>query len=124
MYFGRSSRWHEADCQSFPVQMVLSPSGRFKAEQSQEACSSTDRLRTTVAVGEVGHGDPIPAFVSSTGEALGSMSIGQRSIPLNLRWDGDTALTIVYPAGVSSALPAGPYGGVEVRLESRPAPSH
>jgi len=49
-YIGYFQDWEEADCQGYPVQGVASPSGRLRAEQEQEACRSTDQLRTKVTI--------------------------------------------------------------------------
>ncbi len=68
-----------------PLQRVISPTGRLKAEQEQlEACSSTDRLRVTVTIAGGGKRggwvrQPATAFVGVRGEALGSMATGQRA---------------------------------------------
>jgi len=115
-YIGYFGDWKEPDCQSYPVQVVTSPDGRWRAEQEQEACASTDQLRTRVLVGGSGAKEQAIAFVAVTGNALGSMSVGQRSVSLDLRWEADNRLVIVHPAWVRSQLPAGPYGGVDVRL--------
>jgi hypothetical protein len=124
-YIGYFSDHHESDCQSYPLQVVLSPSGRLKAEQGQEACASTDQLRTTVtitrATGGVTPEAPATAFLAVTGKALGAMAIGQRALALTLRWEGDDSLVIVHPAGVVPQLPPGEYGGVKVRYAAQPA---
>jgi len=118
-YIGYFQDWEEADCQGYPVQGVASPSGRLRAEQEQEACRSTDQLRTRVTIAAPGQAEPVVAFIAMTGSALGSMATGQRSLPLTLRWESESRLVIVHPAGVASQLPAGPYGGVQVRLEAK-----
>lgn len=120
-YIGYFHDWEEADCQGYPVQGVASPSGRLRAAQEQEACRSTDQLRTRVTITTPGQAEPVVAFIAVTGSALGSMATGQRSLPLSLRWEGEDRLVIVHPAGVASQLPAGPYGGVQVRLEAKGA---
>jgi hypothetical protein len=120
-YIGYFHDWEEADCQDYPVQGVASPSGRLRAAQEQEACRSTDQLRTRVTITKPGQAEPVVAFIAVTGSALGSMATGQRSLPLSLRWEGEDRLVIVHPAWVASQLPAGPYGGVEVRLEAKGA---
>ncbi len=122
-YIGYFSDHHEPDCQVFPVQMVLSPSGAYKAEQEQEACASTDQLRTTVTISQAG-GNSVPAeptptvFVAVSGKALGAMAAGQRSVALRLRWDGDGELVITHPPGLLPNLPPGTRGRIKVRYEA------
>lgn len=106
-YIGYFGDWHEPDCQTYPVQVLSSPGGTWRAEQEQEACISTDQLRTRVLVGRSGGKAPVPAFVAVTGNALGSMATGQRSVRLGLRWEGESRLVIVHPAWAPSQLPAG-----------------
>jgi len=119
-YIGYFGDWHEPDCQTYPVQVVASPSGRLRAEQEQEACASTDQLRTRVQVTIPGRPEPVIAFLATTGQAMGAMQAGQRSVALGLRWEGEDQLVITHPDWVQSQLPAGIYGGVQVRLDPKP----
>ena len=121
LYFDFFGPWREPDCRSYPIQVISSPDGAWRAEQEQEACAGTDQLRTRVLVGKSGGAEQAIAFVSVTGNAMGSMQMSQRSLPLTLRWEGDKQLLIVHPAAVSSQLPAGLYGGVQVRLQAAAA---
>jgi len=114
-FFGGNS---DPDCQGLPIQVVLSPSGQRQARQEQEACGSTDELHTRVLLGVSGGGEPVTAFAVTTAKALGANSVGQRALPLTLRWEGENHLLIIHPASVASQLPAGTYGGVEVRLQT------
>jgi hypothetical protein len=115
-YIGYFGDWKEPDCQTYPVQVSASADGSWRAEQEQEACASTDQLRTRVLVGRAGAKEQAIAFVAVTDNALGSMSVGQRSVSLDLRWEAGNRLVIVHPAWVRPQLPAGLYGGVEVQL--------
>ncbi len=110
MVMGAFGEWREPDCQSYPVQSVSSPSGTLRAVQEQEACGSTDRLVTTVSVRSGQSDSQSLAFRSVTGSALGAMSVGQRSLPLTLRWNGDAELVIGHPAEAKpeAALAAAP----------------
>lgn len=121
-YVGYFSDHHEPDCQSYPLQVVLSPSGNYKAEQEQVACATTDQLRTSVTITPAQGGAPVTAFLAVSGKALGAMAAGQRTMPLALRWEGDSALVISHPPALHSQLPAGPYGGVNVRYEDAGVP--
>ncbi|HEX4328471.1 MAG TPA: hypothetical protein VH105_16750 [Burkholderiales bacterium] len=124
-FFGHFFGGHsEADCQALPIQLALSPSGQRQARQEQEACGSTDELHTRVLLGASGGGEPVTAFAATTGKALGANSVGQRALALTLRWEGENRLLIIHPANVASQLPAGIYGGVEVRLQAAPAAGH
>ncbi|MDB5806534.1 MAG: hypothetical protein JWN73_3856 [Betaproteobacteria bacterium] len=109
-----------AECEVYPLQLMLSPSGRRQARQEQEACGGSEEVRTRVLVGD-GSAAPVTAFEVVSSKALGSMSVGQRALPLTLRWQGEDRLLIIHPAGVASQLPAGSYGGVEVRLQAATA---
>jgi hypothetical protein len=115
-YIGYFGDWKEPDCQTYPVQVSTSPDGRWRAEQEQEACASTNQLRTRVLVGTSGAKEQALAFVAVTDDALGSMSVGQRSVSLDLHWEAGNRLVIAHPAWIKPQLPAGLYGGVEVRL--------
>jgi len=110
-----------AECETYPLQLKLSPSGQRQALQEQEACGGSEQVRTRVLVGKSGGAAPVTAFEIVSSKALGSMSVGQRALPLTLRWEGDERLLIIHPAGLASRLPAGVYGGVEVRLQAAPA---
>ena len=124
-FFGHFFGGHtEPDCQALPIQLVLSPSGKRQARQEQEACGSTDELHTRVMLGTSGGGAPVPAFAATTGKALGANSVGQRALPLTLRWESEDRLLIIHPANVVSQLPPGTYGGVEVRLQAVVFGSH
>jgi len=74
-----------------------------------------------VLLTETGRAEPAVAFLSVSGQALGAMSAGQRSLSLGLRWEGDDQLLIIHPANAASQLPAGTYGGVKVHLQAGPA---
>lgn len=116
-YFGE---WRDPDCQVYPVQNVPSPSGKHSAMHEQEACGSTDQLRTTVVVRSAnlsGTTSMALVFSSLTGSALGIMSVGQRSLPLELRWRGDTELVIGYPAGVKPDSLSSTASGMRILLE-------
>ena len=120
LFFHFYGDWEDADCQAYPMQVVISPGGSRRAEQEQEACASTDKLRTRVLVSGAAGGSaaPVVAYQVETGNALGAMAVGQRSVPLTLRWEGEERLVIVHPLAAPSQLPAGPYGGVDVRLQA------
>lgn len=120
LYFDFFGPWREPECTTYPIQVVASPDGQWRAEQEQEACGTTDQLRTRVLVGRSGAKEQAVGFLAVTDKALGSMSIGQRSLPLSLRWEEGNRLVITHPAGVASQLPAGSYGGVDVRLMAAP----
>ncbi len=120
LYAGWFGEWREPDCQTYPVQSTASPQGSFRALHEQEACGSTDALRTVVLIAGGGGRAPVAAFTAVTGKALGVMSIGQRSLPLVLRWTGEHQLVITHPASVTPQLPGGTYGGVMVTLEAVP----
>lgn len=113
-----------AECEVYPLQVIASPSGRRQARQEQQACGGSEEVRTRVLVGESGSGAPVTAFEVVNSNALGAMSVGQRAMPLTLRWDGEDRLLIIHPVGVASRLPAGIYGGVEVRLQAASAGTH
>ena len=120
MVLGFYGEWRDPDCQVYPVQTVPSPSGMHSAIHEQEACSSTDNLRTTVVVRSAspsGSTSMALVFSSLTGSALGIMSMGQRSLPLLLRWNGDTELVIGYPAGVRPEARSVAATGLRVVLE-------
>ena len=123
-YIGYFGDHHEADCETYPVQRAISPSGRLKAEQDQQACSSTDRLRVTVTIAPAeGVAQPVQpaiAFVGVRGDALGSMATGQRAAALLLRWEGDEVLVIGHPPGLALQFMPGTYAGVRVRYEVIP----
>jgi hypothetical protein len=77
-------------------------------------------LRTTTVVRNVnatGSTTMALVFSSVTGSALGAMSVGQRSLPLILRWNGDAELVIGYPADVKPEAPAAWATGLRVVLE-------
>lgn len=116
--FGFFGPWREPDCQTYPIQVVASPGGRFKAEQEQQACAGNDQLRTRVLVSSAGSSaEPVVAFESVTGQAMGAMSVGQRQLMLKLAWEGDDRLVIVHPQQAVSKLPEGTYAGVKVRSQ-------
>ncbi len=120
MYLGYFGEWRDAECDTLPVQNVSSPSGVRRAIQEQEACRSTGKLRTTVVVRSVtatGASSHALVFTTVTGDALGAMSVGQRSLPLILRWNGDAELVIGYPANVKPEAPAAWATGLRVVLE-------
>ena len=114
MVMGLFGEWREPDCQSYPVQSVASPSGNLRAVQEQEACGSTDRLVTTVSVRSGQSDTQSLAFRSVTGSALGAMSVGQRSLPLTLRWNGDAELVIGHPADVKPEAASTAAPGLKV----------
>jgi hypothetical protein len=114
MVMGVFGEWREPDCQSYPVQSVASPSGNLRAVQEQEACGSTDRLVTTVSVRSSQNDSQSLVFRSITGSALGAMSVGQRSLPLALRWRGDAELTIAHPADVKPEAASAAAPGLKV----------
>ena len=120
MYLGYFGEWRDAECNALPVQSIASPSGARRAIHEQEACRSTDKLRTTVVVRSVnatGSSSHALVFSTVTGDALGPMSVGQRSLPLLLRWNDDAELVIGYPAGVKPEAPAAWAPGLRVVLE-------
>ncbi len=120
MVMGAFGEWREPECDALPVQSVASPSGARRAIHEQEACRSTDKLRTTVVVRSVnvtGSTSHALVFSSITGSALGAMSVGQRSLPLLLRWNGETELVIGYPANVKPEAPSALATGMRVVLE-------
>ena len=103
MMSGHWGEWREPECDSLPVQNVASPSGNRRALHDQEACRSTDKLRTSVVVRTLnpsGTTSMALVFAATTKDALGAMSVGQRSLPLALSWKSDSELVISYPAGV------------------------
>ena len=118
---GWFGEWREPDCTAYPVQSVASPSGRLRAVQEQEACGSTDRLRTSVILHLDGAPEGIEVLRVETGSALGAMSVGQRSLPLRLEWAGDARLSIHHPAGLSPTL-ADSADGVRIEAHSLPRP--
>ena len=120
MYLGYFGEWRDAECDALPVQSVASPSGTRRAIHEQEACRSTDKLRTTVVVRSVnatGSSSHALVFSTVTGDALGPMSVGQRSLPLLLRWNGDAELVISHPAAAKPEAPSALASGVRVVLE-------
>lgn len=120
MYLGYFGEWRDAECDTLPVQNVASPSGVRRAIHEQEACRSTGKLRTTVVVRSVtatGASSHALVFTTVTGDALGAMSVGQRSLPMILRWNGDAELVIGYPANVKPEVPAAWATGLRVVLE-------
>ena len=120
MVMGAFGEWREPECDALPVQSVASPSGARRAIHEQEACRSTDQLRTTVVVrseNPSGSSSTALVFSSITGSALGAMSVGQRSLPLLLRWNGETELVIGYPANVKPEAPSALATGMRVVLE-------
>ncbi len=119
---GWYGEWREPDCTHYPVQSIASPSGALRAIQEQEACGSTDRLRTTVMVHQAGKPDGILVFSVVTGKALGAMSVGQRTLPMALRWNGDAELAIDYPAEAKPETPS-PAGGAWLRVTYQPQPA-
>ena len=114
MVSGHWGEWREPECDSLPVQSVASPSGVRRALHDQEACRSTDQLRTSVVVRSAnpsGGTSLALVFAATTKDALGAMSVGQRSLPLNLTWKSDAELVIGYPAGVvPDKIPASSAG--------------
>ena len=114
MVSGHWGEWREPECDTLPVQNVASPSGARRALHDQEACRSTDQLRTSVVVRSInpsGTTSMALVFAATTKDALGAMSVGQRSLPLVLSWKSDTELVIVYPAGVvPDKIPASSVG--------------
>jgi hypothetical protein len=120
-YIGYFGNHDGSDCQEYPLQTVFSPSGTLKAQQEQEACASTGQLRTTVTIaragGERGSEAPATVFSAVSGNALGAMATGQRSLALGLHWEGDGALMITHPSSVQPQFPPGAHGGVTVRYE-------
>lgn len=114
MVSGHWGEWREPECDSLPVQSVASPSGVRRALHDQEACRSTDQLRTSVVVRSAnpsGSTSLALVFAATTKDALGAMSVGQRSLPLNLTWKSDAELVIGYPAGVvPDKIPASSAG--------------
>ena len=120
MYLGYFGEWRDPECDSLPVQSVASPSGARRAIHEQEACRSTDQLRTTVVVRSAnasGSSSTALVFSSITGSALGPMTVGQRTLPLVLHWNGDAELMIGYPANVKPDAPSALAIGVRVVLE-------
>lgn len=120
MFSGHWGEWREPECASLPVQNVASPSGVRRALHDQEACRSTDQLRTSVVVRSVnpsGTTSLALVFAATTKDALGAMSVGQRSLPLALTWNSDAELVIGYPAGVVPDQISGSSAGLKVVLE-------
>ena len=120
MVLGYFGEWRDPDCQVYPVQTLPSPSGARSAIHEQEACGSTDQLRTTVVVRSAnpsGSTSMALVFSSLTGSALGIMSVGQRSLPLVLRWNGDAELMVGYPADVKPEASSASAPGLRVVLE-------
>ena len=120
MFLGYFGEWRDAECDALPVQSVASPSGARRAIHEQEACRSTDKLRTTVVVrsaNATGSSSHALVFSTVTGDALGPLSVGQRSLPLLLRWNGDAELVISHPAAVKPEAPSALASGVRVVLE-------
>ncbi len=120
MMMGAFGEWREPECDALPVQSIASPSGARRAIHEQEACRSTDKLRTTVMVRSVnatGSSSHVLVFSTVTGDALGAMTVGQRTLPLLLRWKGDAELVIGYPAGVKPEAPSVLATGLRVVLE-------
>ena len=120
MFSGHWGEWREPECDSLPVQNVASPSGVRRALHDQEACRSTDQLRTSVVVRSVnpsGSTSLALVFAATTKDALGAMSVGQRSLPLALTWKSDAELVIGYPAGVVPDQISGSSAGLKVVLE-------
>jgi hypothetical protein len=124
MVLGFYGEWRDPDCQVYPVQTLPSPSGARSAVHEQEACGSTDKLRTTVVVRSAtpAGSSTTLVFSSLTGSALGIMSVGQRSLPLLLRWNGDGELIVGYPAAVTPEPPAGSPAGLRVVFEAMTTP--
>ena len=77
MVSGHWGEWREPECDSLPVQNVASPSGLRRALHDQEACRSTDQLRTSVIVRSAnpsGSTSLALVFAATTKDALGAMS--------------------------------------------------
>ena len=124
MVSGHWGEWREPECDSLPVQSVASPSGVRRALHDQEACRSTDQLRTSVVVRSAnpsGSTSLALVFAATTKDALGAMSVGQRSLPLNLTWKSDAELVIGYPAGVVPDKISGSSAGLRVSLVEQTA---
>ena len=124
MVSGHWGEWREPECDSLPVQNVASPSGLRRALHDQEACRSTDQLRTSVVVRSAnpsGSTSLALVFAATTKDALGAMSVGQRSLPLNLTWKGDAELVIGYPAGVVPDKIPGSSAGLRISLVEQTA---
>ncbi|MBL8376969.1 MAG: hypothetical protein JNM79_03800 [Burkholderiales bacterium] len=119
LVLGWYGQWREPDCQSLPVQSVAAAAGDVRAVQEQEACASTDRLatRVTVSGGRFGPGGTV--FATESGDALGAMWTGQRTLPLKLVWESDAALAIFHPAHVAP-IAQPPLAGLSVRLVAVP----
>ena len=120
MVLGYFGEWRDPECDALPVQTIASPSGARRAIHEQEACRSTDKLRTTVVVRSVnatGVTSHALVFSTVTGDALGPLSVGQRSLPLMLRWNSDAELVISYPAAVKPEAPSALASGMRVVLE-------
>jgi hypothetical protein len=96
---GWFGEWREPECDRLPVQSIASPSGALRAVHEQEACRSTNRLVTTVILKSDKSPDAL-VFRAETGDALGIMSVGQRSLSLSLKWVNESELTISHPAAV------------------------
>ena len=124
MVSGHWGEWREPECDSLPVQNVASPSGLRRALHDQEACRSTDKLRTSVVVRSVhpsGTTSLALVFAATSADALGAMSVGQRSLPLALTWKNDAELVIGYPAGVVPDKIPGSSAGLRVSLVEQTA---
>ncbi len=124
MMSGRWGEWREPECDSLPVQNVASPSGQRRALHDQEACRSTDLLRTVVVVRSInpsGTTSTALVFAATTKDALGAMSVGQRSLPLALSWKNDAELVISYPAGVTPDKIPASGAGLKVTLIAQAA---
>ena len=70
-------------------------------------------VRSVNATGSTSHA---LVFSSITGDALGAMSVGQRSLPLILRWNGEAELAISYPVNVKPEAPSALASGIRVVL--------
>jgi hypothetical protein len=60
-------------------------------------------------------------FAATTKDALGAMSVGQRSVPLALIWKSDAELVISYPAGVEPDKIPASSAGLKVTLMAQAA---
>ena len=120
MVSGHWGEWREPECDSLPVQNVASPSGLRRALHDQEACRSTDKLRTSVVVRSVnpsGSTSLALVFAATSSDALGAMSVGQRSLPIALFWKSEAELVISYPESVVPDKISGAGAGLKVVLQ-------
>jgi hypothetical protein len=115
----------ETSCNGYPVMVVNSKAGGYRAEVQNDTCGADGSLSTVVMLSKVGPGagtapEKWSAFIASSTVLAGPGVYAP--LQLQVRWLSDSEIEIAYPIGTQLHSRAEAAHGVSVIYRERSVP--